>query len=234
MGIPLPTKLAGISVRLQQSDGPQGPFEVPIFRVQFLDSTAFDPGSTYTAVTIQVPFELSPNTTANSHNVPLLTVSDGVNSTPGTVFGADTTAVKVVSSALHADGKPVTIVNPARPGEDLVVYAIGLGLPGYPFPTNGDVFNEARPVNIALNYDYRANASPSKAGKLVPYRDPDPYVRYVGTSPGSIGLYQANFVVPVPPAGLLACRDGGDASNLTVTLAGQSSFDGVGICVTPP
>jgi hypothetical protein len=49
---------------------------------------------------------------------------------------------------------------------------------------------------------------------------------------GYIGLYQINFVVPQPPAGIEACS-GAVYSNLTVSVGGLFSFDGAGICVTP-
>jgi hypothetical protein len=54
-------------------------------------------------------------------------------------------------------------------------------------------------------------------------------------------LYQINFIVPPPPAGLPPCPDpativafGNVApSNLTVSVGSNFSFDGAGICVQP-
>jgi len=82
----------------------------------------------------------------------------------------------------------------------------------------------------ALSYDYRLNASPSLALTATP----DPYVRFIGMSPGSVGLYQANFVVPPPPVSLAECDNNLISSNLTVTLVGLYSFDGAAICVKVP
>jgi uncharacterized protein (TIGR03437 family) len=55
---------------------------------------------------------------------------------------------------------------------------------------------------------------------------------YSGLVPGYVGLYQINFIVPQPPAGILSCS-GTVQSNLTVSVGGQTSFEGAGICVTP-
>ena len=60
-----------------------------------------------------------------------------------------------------------------------------------------------------------------------------------GATQGFIGLYQINFIVPQPPAGIEPCVDnaslvqGGVAvqSNLTVSVGSDFSFDGAGICV---
>ncbi len=56
---------------------------------------------------------------------------------------------------------------------------------------------------------------------------------YAGLTPGFAGLYQVNFIVPPPPADIPACI-GTVQSNLTVSVGGQASFDGAGICVAPP
>src|SRR5262249_9021518 len=59
--VPLPTKLAGISVALKQYRAPQGPFPVPllaVFPVDACPTTAFDPCGKLTGINLQVPFEL--------------------------------------------------------------------------------------------------------------------------------------------------------------------------------
>jgi hypothetical protein len=65
---------------------------------------------------------------------------------------------------------------------------------------------------------------------------------FVGLTPNFVGLYQINFVVQSPPAGLLPCARSlafganpyaNVLSNLTVTLIGRTSFDGSQICVDP-
>jgi uncharacterized protein (TIGR03437 family) len=94
----------------------------------------------------------------------------------------------------------------------------------------GDVTPAPAPTaGGALSYDYRINASPSKAQITTP----DPYIRFIGMSPGSVGLYQVNFAVPPPPVALTECDEISVSSNLTVTLISgfQSYFDGAAICV---
>jgi hypothetical protein len=71
------------------------------------------------------------------------------------------------------------------------------------------------------------------------------YLRFVGMTPGAVGLYQVNFVVPPPPPGLAACDTLSLSSNLTVTIVAYAykpiltfssvaTFDGAGICIKPP
>ena len=64
---------------------------------------------------------------------------------------------------------------------------------------------------------------------------------FAGATPSFAGLYQINFRVPTPPAGLQPCDALGTAipyanvvqSNLTVSAGSVFSFDGAGICVQP-
>lgn len=53
---------------------------------------------------------------------------------------------------------------------------------------------------------------------------------YSGLTPGFVGLYQINFILPSTPVGTQACS-GAVQSNLTVSVGGTASFDGAGICV---
>ena len=124
----------------------------------------------------------------------------------------------------------------ARPGEVLVMYAYGLGpvtppvRAGMQSPVPAAVATEP----FYLRYDYSANAAPS-----MPQTEGPPAVKdqlqFVGLTPGQVGLYQINFVVPPPPAGTAPCGGNSAQSNLTVSIlaAGSFSFDGAAICVDP-
>jgi hypothetical protein len=132
-------------------------------------------------------------------------------------------------SITHADGSLVTWEQPARPGEILVMYALGLGRTIPPTPT-GAAPAEPRAVEweraVQLFFDYSENAAP----KVPPDPVPDHPV-YVGAVPGFVGLYQINFRVPPAPPGTRLC-DHPARSNLTVTVASKI-YDGAGICVAP-
>jgi hypothetical protein len=70
---------------------------------------------------------------------------------------------------------------------------------------------------------------------------PSNFPLFSGATKGYVGLYQINFIVPPPPAGLQPCVDNAAPiallnyvrSNLTVSVGSSFSFDGAGICVTP-
>jgi uncharacterized protein (TIGR03437 family) len=240
-----------------------GSIAVPIFAVVPVN-TCFNivpslPCATVTAVTLQVPFELQPNIPGSLAPpvIAFLTISDQLghsatvelNPVPdqihalgdfdtvlGRGFGQTTSGAPVVT---HGDGSLVTPSNPAQPGEELVMYAVGLGAvsqevktgapsPAPPVPTAG------RPI---LNFNYQPNAQPTPA-TVSPWFTPASPV-FVGLTPGFAGLYQINFVVPTtPPVAPCAGSLGFGAdpfshvnTNLTVTVIGATSFDGVGICV---
>ncbi len=141
----------------------------------------------------------------------------------------------------HADGTQVSAILPAKAGEELVAYATGLGQTNPPL-TTGQPAAQSSPTVAAFNLDfnYRANAlatAPGAVGSTViaPL--------FTGATKGFTGLYQINFIVPPPPAGLSPCVDFAVpalsspgslvVSNLTVSVGSNVSFDGGGICVTP-
>ena len=141
----------------------------------------------------------------------------------------------------HADGSLVSNMKPANPGEELVAYAVGLGLTsplvGTGKPTPSPAPRATAP--FAINYAFSPNAAPSAGlvsvswfstpGDLAAFPAP----LFVGLSPGSVGLYHLNSVVPSPPSGTLPC--GGNVySNLTVSFVGPGSLHGASICVTVP
>ena len=88
-----------------------------------------------------------------------------------------------------------------------------------------------------MDFNYRPNALASQPA-FTPANPP----LFAGSTRGFVGLYQINFVVPPPPAGLQPCSSlivasgpigGLVLSNLTVSVGSLVSFDGAGICVAP-
>jgi uncharacterized protein (TIGR03437 family) len=139
----------------------------------------------------------------------------------------------------HADGRPVSAILPAQAGEELVAYATGLGetnpalIAGQPAPQSSPTT-----TNFGIDLNFRVNALATKPGAVgVPAAAPS----FTGATKGYVGLYQINFVVPSPPAGLVPCVDNASSptnpeavqSNLTVSVGSNFSFDGAGICVLP-
>ena len=134
----------------------------------------------------------------------------------------------------HADGSQVSVNSPAVAGEELVAYATGFGQTN-PALTTGQPAAASSPTVATFNLDfnYRPNAL---ATRPLPSA---PVPLFAGATQGYIGLYQINFIVPPPPAGLQPCASSGVSpdyvsgifSNLTVSVGSISSFDGAGICV---
>jgi uncharacterized protein (TIGR03437 family) len=87
--------------------------------------------------------------------------------------------------ATSADGKLLTTDAPAHAGDFIVVYLTGLGRT-LPNPAPGEIPNFIGPI-VAL-----PSLKVTLAGKAV-----DPVlIKYAGLTPGSVGLYQINLVVP--------------------------------------
>jgi uncharacterized protein (TIGR03437 family) len=140
----------------------------------------------------------------------------------------------------HADGRVVSNILPAKSGEELVAYATGLGQTN-PQLTVGRPASQASPTvtTFGIDFNYRVNALATEPGAVgAPATSP----LFTGATKGYVGLYQINFIVPPPPAGLQPCVDNATAliafgnyvrSNLTVSIGSTFSFDGGGICVTP-
>jgi uncharacterized protein (TIGR03437 family) len=257
-GTPLPTVLAGISVSLKQALGTRT-LPVPILAVRPMStcsSTTSSECGSYTAITIQVPYELVANQpgTAQVGNVAQFVVSENgvaggavdVNPLPHQVHVLNTCDINTDLPAgctpwrvvTHADGSLVSMTKPARTGEELVMYTFGLGATTPPALT-GELAPSGSTTTgmFRFNFDFRANVAASQppffaficeAIRVCPF---DPI--YAGLTAGYVGLYQANFVVPAVPDTMFLPCGGGVTSNLTVSLYSldRVSFDGVGICV---
>jgi hypothetical protein len=172
------------------------------------------------------------NTVAD--RVHILTACDTASGGSGTAPFNEVPCAPLVT---HADGSMVTQGSPAQGSEEVVAYAVGLGATSPAVPT-GKAATAATPTvqTFALDFNYRPNAlatrpiPPLVEAVLIPTTLYTPL--YSGLTPGFTGLYQINFIVPAPPAGIAACS-ATVQSNLTVSVGGQYSFDGAGICVAP-
>ena len=272
--MPLPTILVGISVTLNQI-GSQ-PTPVPLLSIQQVsvcsNGGTSPPGSTLTAdclitaITVEIPFELfsippppltlvvAPELVVSENgNVSkafrVVPVSDNVHAiNTCDVFPAPnvTSAGLCVPLVTHADGTLVTADTPAQPGEEVVIWAFGLGTTT-PTPKTG----QASPTPAAtlasflyFQFDFRTNATPSRPYInpliLAPIQAPI----FAGLTPGQVGLYQINLRIPssIPAVGSCGTTCSHTKctvyntvqSNLTIDIGANASFDGAAICVQPP
>ncbi len=256
-----PATLAGISVTLtaETQTGTRA-LAVPLNNVFPFSNCVTAPGGgssscgTLTGVTLQAPFEMLGPSPSQRLSAPVpdgvLTISDqgGHVATISVIPISDQIHVVRsldtivggqggggVAAVVHADGSYVSADSPAKTGETLSIYAVGLGITvpsvmsGAPSPA---VTLSTAQQTFRLHYDFQPNSAPSpglsddsRLGTL-----PTPGPLFVGLTPGFVGLYQVNFVVIGPPQGTFPCG-GSVSSNFTITLVGPASFDGADICV---
>jgi uncharacterized protein (TIGR03437 family) len=139
----------------------------------------------------------------------------------------------------HTSGTLVSAGSPASASETLTAWVFGLGQTNPAATTGKPAATAPTAETFNLDFNYQVNALPTKPFTGEPDRVPLAPL-YSGLAPGYVGLYQVNFTVPAgPPNGIAQCSQpgavalGGNApqSNLTVSIGGQFSFDGAGICV---
>lgn len=236
--------------------------------------SGFTPDCLITAITVEIPFELVlPNgdnakapgvaevTVGENGNVSqafrIVPISDNLHvintcdvfPSPKVISVSQpitTSAPLCASLVTHANGTLITADDPAQPGEEVVIWAFGLGQTT-PTPKTG----QASPVPAAvlssfvyLQFDFRPNATPSRpyVNPLIMAPIPTPAPVFAGLTPGQVGLYQVNVQLPgtfpaVPRCNVGPATAGGSInlvqSNLTIDIVGADSFDGAAICVQP-
>jgi hypothetical protein len=231
--LPLPTSLAGISATYSQF--PVMP--VPILGVEPVSPvcSVVEPGCgyTYTAVTVQIPFNIRGEDPTEFTGVPtapgqidffengvlmasmvLLPFVDQVHILRISTFyplnlPAGNDPLYGVPAVTHADGSYAFYIHPAKAGEVVAIYATGLGYGGQGpfFAKNGEAPSAPIPISgFRVSYDPRPNAlasRPSRAGETGP-GTAEP--EFVGLVPGGVGLYQINVRIPALPAGAEPCN----------------------------
>ena len=241
IGFPLPNALAGISVTLKQAFGPS-PIQLPMLAVRPISTCLNQMPScgSYVEVTVQIPFDLYTDGGARPPSSAYLTISENGVAGGAIELGAQPSRVHVLVIS-RADGSVINFQHPVKSGDELVMYAFGLG-PTTPAVPTGQATPDSAPTTILsfqLNFDFRPNAPPSGNYIYCPSAlcDSINHPIFSGLTPGFAGLYQVNFIVPPPPPGTEPCNyfTGPNGylvnSNLTVSLVGQTSLDGTGICV---
>lgn len=262
---PLPTSLAGISVIVRSDTDHLAPIlDVRTIRTCYTGAPPpKDSCGSAIAVTAQIPFDIPTVCAACGQPTPATSVGISLNGAFGEFNAAspllDGVHIMTVCDVLvagtsvpgtcpplvmHANGDMVTATNPAMAGEELVAYATGLGRTTTPAITGQPIAAASTTMStFALDFNFRANALGTKpsGARLGFVEPPDVAPIFAGATPGFIGLYQFNFVVPQPPLDLAPCADitrigpfeNAVQSNLTVSIGSVYSFDGVGICVQP-
>jgi uncharacterized protein (TIGR03437 family) len=189
-GVPLPLSLQGVEVIM-------GPRSAPLF---FASKTQLN---------VQIPPELPPLPVAS------LVVVNGVPSVPAMVNLAPVTPGTVVFPdgrlvAQHADFTLVTPENPARPGEALTLYLVGMGATTPPVAAA-----VPSPGNPLATVDVRPQLT--IGGRTAE-------ILFAGLTPGGVGLYQINLrVPPEAPSGLVevVITQGGVRANVAQLVIAQ-------------
>ena len=271
--LPLPTSLGGISVTVSQAGHTflaplLGVQQLTLCNVG-TGGTAPPGDCVLGAITLQVPWELSSGPNGNiSSSAEVVVSQDGNASNMFTVLVAPdnlhvltscdvfpsfqpTPALQPITSPVcppvvtHASGDLVSADDPAQPGEEIVIWALGLG-PTSPTPVDGQpspIVPATLSSPLYVQFDFRVNAAGSR-----PYVDPlsptsSPTPTFAGLTPGQVGLYQINMRIPdvipaVAPCGTtcspVKCTIYNTVqSNMTIDIGANATFDGAAICVQP-
>lgn len=243
-GSPVPLELAGVSALIEE---PRRSFRssLPILRI---DEIPCGSGLAYVcdfrAVSLQLPMELAAlqESSVSTAPRPVITISERGVSGLRTEFALVTTNVHILRgcdlvvgdsagtcSAIvtHASGARVDAAQPARAGEVITAYAVGLGTTT-PLVTSG----VAAPIP----------PPPTRAPVFVRIREPVTAYRplnavreealFAGLVSGFVGLYQINFRVPQEAVSNTRCMPGSE-TNAEFVFESEGSSDLVGVCVQP-
>jgi uncharacterized protein (TIGR03437 family) len=239
---PLPTTLAGFAIVLRQTF-PSDPVAVPILSVADTQSCSeIVPArcELVSMITVQIPFELTPNVprALMPMNYARLEISYNGTAAATLLLNPMADRIHVLSGCdvivnlpggcralvTRQDGSIIDRDTPAQPGEVLTVSLVGLGRPRQAVPTGTAAPQSAPAVNdVYIGFDARPN---QPAMPLTNSVQPNTATLRAG----SVGMYEITFTVPSLPDGTPGCTSA-VRSNLTVSIGRTASYDGVGICV---
>lgn len=220
---------------------------VPILRIQ---TVSCGQGTVYVcdvrAVTIQIPVDLPglpPSDSGLAPATPTITVSEnGIEGSAAEfrfipaqftilndcqVFIKGTAAI-CSYQVTHADGTLLSATNPAKRGETVVLYAVGLGLTA-PIVGEGRVTPSPAPRVLAnLLAAYSADQLPASTQTDATWSQPT----FAGLVPGYVGLYQINLRLPdlLPQGGSVS---GNGSRTITLTLDSNGRRDSALVWVVP-
>ena len=241
-GANLPTSLGGFSVSLAETFS-RVLIAVPILSVSpFQTCPAVIPEvcSAWTAITVQIPYELIPNVPRARlpENFATLTVSENGNDGEPIALNPVSDRIHILNSCdtplnaqsgpcqpvfLHGDGSAVSSESPAATGETITLRAYGLGYADDQVVTGAHAPSPALTVSgVAVDLRFGADAVAGRPGAAA-----KPMTAQL--VPGAVGLYEIAFPVPMVPEGTAACSS--DSNNLTVVIRRTASFDGASLCV---
>ena len=236
--IPLPTTLAGFSGVIGQLPR-ESMSALPILRVrqEGCSSQPQSPGCLLTELTVQIPGDVQPNRypvgpgiatfiriSENGHDLPSVGII--VHRTTVHILTTCDTLVSNVADPFcnplitHADG---TLVGPfsgpsavrAQPGETLVLYALGLGTTTPFVPPGTASPNPPALADGHFSLIFNFGCPTKQVNEPV----------FVGLTPGQVGLFQVNFVVPEP----VKCAEPVSDGNLTLLSDDWFSSDTVAL-----
>lgn len=177
-------------------------------------------------ITVLIPFSLTPGaaqvtiqftgsggTYSDPVNLAVAPVLPHIITTCDTLYGTPTSPCQL--AVTHQDGSLVTNSAPAKGGEILSIWAVGLGVPASGIPAAG-----SGPIamnDIVLDTQYFVTSTTTT---VVP-NPQTPYL-FAGLSSPAGGLYQINFAVPQPPLDLQSCTANSEwftgSGNLSVNV----------------
>jgi uncharacterized protein (TIGR03437 family) len=249
---PLPKTLAGISATLNElSQPPLTGQAIPILAASPITSCdgiiVTVPCTAMVALTVQIPFGI--RTVSPVPPIPpaaILTISENGGSSASVSLSPMSNQAHIVTTCdvnvsppapgslcrpvvAHGDGTLVTPDHPAHTGEELVLYAFGLGSTQPGLEAGEASPAPAQPVvnTFTLTNEAAIASIPSGRRTFAPL--------FAGLTPGFAGLYQVNFLAPAPPMpfGSADCITSGTPNgNVALTLLGDSADKAI-FCVAP-
>jgi uncharacterized protein (TIGR03437 family) len=132
--------------------------------------------------------------------------------------------------ATVSDGSLLRFGQNVRGGDVVTLYAYGFGADTFG-GTGAVTPTLAENSTVDAQIDFGAGLAPRVERSRPIGGERNSAILYAGLSPGNIGLYQINIRIPTVPDNLPECV-GNVTSNLTITLMGVQSLDGVRLCAS--